>query len=75
MSLVGEWKFRNKVIFDNNPSAEATHGIGEFGVTPPITQPGAIADVLTGGSATAAANAIAINSILAVLRTKGTIAT
>jgi hypothetical protein len=39
------------------------------------TQPLAIADVDTGGSATAAANATAINQILAVLRSLNIIAT
>lgn len=38
------------------------------------TQAGAIADVATAGSATAAANATAINSILAALRGVGVIA-
>jgi len=54
---------------------EASGGIGEFGAAPPSSQPVAIADVPTGGSATAAANATAVNSILAVLRARGTIAT
>lgn len=49
--------------------------IAEFGATPPAAQPLAIADVPTGGAATAAANATAINAILAVLRARGTIAT
>ena len=49
-------------------------GIGEFGATPPVSQPAAITNVPTGGSADAAANATAINSILAVLRARGTIA-
>lgn len=38
------------------------------------TQASAIADVATGGSATAAANATAINSILAALRGVGIVA-
>ena len=37
------------------------------------TQPAAIADVPTAGSATAAANATAINSVLAALRNAGII--
>lgn len=53
----------------------STGGIGEFGSSAPATQPAAIADVPTGGSADAAANATAINAILAVLRARGTIAT
>lgn len=40
-----------------------------------IQEQSAIADVPTAGSATAAANATAINSILAALRTVGVIAT
>lgn len=50
-------------------------GIGAFGSTPPVSQPAAISDVPTGGSATAAANATAINAILAALRGAGTIDT
>lgn len=54
---------------------EVVDGIGEFGATAPVSQPIAIADVPTGGGATAAANATAINAILTALRARGTIAT
>lgn len=54
---------------------QVTRGMSEFGATPPASQPGAIPDVPTGQSADAAANADAINAILAVLRARGTIAT
>ncbi len=54
---------------------QVSAGLAEFGATPPSSQPSAISDVPTGGSATAAANATAINAILAVIRTRGTIAT
>lgn len=49
--------------------------LGVWGTTPPASQPSAIADVPTAGSATAADNASAINSILAALRGYGVIAT
>lgn len=52
----------------------ATDKVG-FHNAAPTAQGNAITDALTAGSATAALNAAAINSILAVLRTKGIIAT
>lgn len=53
---------------------QVSAGFAAFGGAPPATQPSAITDVPTGGSATAAANATAINSMLAVLRGAGLIA-
>ena len=53
---------------------QVSGGSSSFGAAPPATQPSAIADVPTGGSATAAANATAINAILAALRGEGSIA-
>lgn len=50
-------------------------GIGVWSTSPPGTQPAAIADVPTAGSATAAGNAAAINSILSALRLYGFIDT
>lgn len=73
MSAVGDRKFEGTVVIAKELAVG--EGVGEFGATPPVSQPTAIADVPTEGSATAAANATAINSILAVLRARGTIAT
>ena len=55
-------------------SHKCQNGFAAWDATPPATQPAAIADVPTSGSATAADNATAINSILAALRGCGLIA-
>ncbi len=58
----------------NDLELQIGKGFAEFGATPPAIQPSAIPNVPTGGGATAAANATAINSMLAVVRARGTIA-
>ncbi len=62
-----------QVHFGDNVNTVAEYSVDGTQVV--TNQQAAIADVPTGGSATAAANATAINSILAMLRTHGLIAT